>query len=213
MRYAFIDSGFGLLKTIYNLNINPPVASCYFMTAGVFPIGNKTDKEISRIVKKLIARLRMLDIDRTFICCNTLSSEFVNYRDVKNILSYNLKLITDKTVFISTFSTYKKLDNINKKYSQNLARHIEEINIERIIDDIDYLDIYKDRTVLGCTHYPLVKRIFETRFPQSEFVDGMDEMLSMISRGKEKDFYADERASEIIKTFFPRIVLKEINNS
>lgn len=213
MRYAFIDSGFGLLKTVYNLNINPPDATCYFLTSGDFPLGNKSDKEIQKIVKTLIKRLRSLDIDKAFICCNTLSSEFKDYRDVETILEHNLKLVSDDTCFISTYSTYKRISNQNKKFSLNLARYIEELDIEKVIDDIFSLNIESERVVLGCTHFPLVSRVFENAYPRTEFVDGDDIMLSKLERGNTLDFYADARATEIIATFFPTIVLKEIKSS
>ena len=152
------------------------------------PYGPKDSLELIKIINFNINYLKfILGCDYIVIACNSASANnFIKnkYTEMINPTSdYALKNHYKKSLLFATEATVK-----SKIYEQSFAKHgleldsyalpllanlIEEGEKQDIIQDYIRLEIQKlkcnknysfrnyDNFILGCTHYPLVKNIFE----------------------------------------------------
>ena len=57
---------------------------------------------------------------------------------------------------------------------------IESNHVKEIIELINGIDIKTDTAILGCTHFPLVKFIFEDLFPNIKFISNEDAIIDKL---------------------------------
>lgn len=193
-----LDSGVGglttvneLLKTLPNENI------IYFGDNKNVPYGNKRQDQIINLTRRMIEFLISKDVKVLAVACNTIST-IIDYiskdYDIKILkiidpVVSNIKNIEkkDKVGLIATNFTInsgyydKMLSGVKllKQGSPELAAIVDSgyINKEEIKDIIKY-HINKILTqdevnsiILGCTHYPIIKDLFEECYPNINFVD------------------------------------------
>lgn len=193
-----LDSGIGgvtVLREILKQNIHAKFI--YYSDSKNNPYGDKSEDEIYSIVKTIIDYLLDKGCVVIVLACNTASAICVKrlreaYPDTlfiaiepayKMVHDYNpngktLVMATEGTINSEKFLTlFNKYDNKNTTLlpCKGLAELIEEgneVKIDRYLDDnlSKYKDI--DNVVLGCTHYPLIKKNLRRVLGDVKFFDG-----------------------------------------
>lgn len=193
-----LDSGIGgvtVLREILKQNIHAKFI--YYSDSKNNPYGDKSEDEIYSIVKTIIDYLLDKGCVVIVLACNTASAICVKrlreeYPDIlfiaiepayKMVHDYNPKgktlvMATEGTIKSEKFLTlFNKYDNKNTILlpCKGLAELIEEgneVKIDRYLDDnlSKYKDI--DNVVLGCTHYPLIKKNIRRVLGNVKFFDG-----------------------------------------
>ena len=193
-----LDSGIGgvtVLREILKQGINAKFI--YYSDSKHNPYGDKSSDEVYSIVKTIVDYLLDKGCVAIVIACNTASTICVKrlreeYPDIlfiaiepayKMVHDYNPKgktlvMATEGTIKSEKFLTlFNKYDNKNTILlpCKGLAELIEEgneVKIDRYLDDnlSKYKDI--DNVVLGCTHYPLIKKNIRRVLGNVKFFDG-----------------------------------------
>ena len=195
---GILDSGIGgvtVLREILKQNIHAKFI--YYSDSKNNPYGDKSEDEVYSIVKTIIDYLLDKGCVVIVLACNTASAICVKrlreeYPDTlfiaiepayKMVHDYNPKgktlvIATEGTINSEKFLTlFNKYDNKNTILlpCKGLAELIEEgneVKIDRYLDDnlSKYKDI--DNVVLGCTHYPLIKKNIRRVLGNVKFFDG-----------------------------------------
>ena len=193
-----LDSGIGgvtVLREILKQGINAKFI--YYSDSKHNPYGDKSSDEVYSIVKTIVDYLLDKGCVAIVIACNTASAICVKrlreeYPDTlfiaiepayKMVHDYNPKgktlvMATEGTINSEKFLTlFNKYDNHKTILlpCKGLAELIEEgneVKIDRYLDDnlSKYKDI--DNVVLGCTHYPLIKKNIRRVLGNVKFFDG-----------------------------------------
>ena len=206
MRIGVFDSGIGGINVLSCLiEKYPHNEYVYFGDTKNLPYGDKQKKELLKLASSAIEFLISKNVEMIIIACGTISSTCYNklkkkydipiYDIISPTISYLKKSIYQNIGVIGTKRTIESnVFNINKK---NVIMHetpsfvpIIENNLieDRKKDIIDELKMFEnvDILVLGCTHYPLLKKTIEEYLNISTL--DMGEILSKkikISNGKD----------------------------
>ena len=195
---GILDSGIGgvtVLREILKQNIHAKFI--YYSDSKNNPYGDKSEDEVYSIVKTIVDYLLDKGCVAIVLACNTASAICVKrlreeYPDTlfiaiepayKMVHDYNPKgktlvMATEGTINSEKFLTlFNKYDNKNTTLlpCKGLAELIEEgndVKINQYLDDnlSKYKDI--DNVVLGCTHYPLIKKNIRRVLGNVKFFDG-----------------------------------------
>ena len=195
---GILDSGIGgvtVLREILKQNIHAKFI--YYSDSKNNPYGDKSEDEVYSIVKTIVDYLLDKGCVAIVLACNTASAICVKrlreeYPDTlfiaiepayKMVHDYNpngktLVMATEGTIKSEKFLTlFNKYDNKNTILlpCKGLAELIEEgndVKINQYLDDnlSKYKDI--DNVVLGCTHYPLIKKKIRRVLGDVKFFDG-----------------------------------------
>ena len=210
---GILDSGIGgvtVLREILKQNIHAKFI--YYSDSKNNPYGDKSEDEVYSIVKTIVDYLLDKGCVAIVLACNTASTICVKrlreeYPDIlfiaiepayKMVHDYNPKgktlvMATEGTINSEKFLTlFNKYDNKNTILlpCKGLAELIEEgneVKIDRYLDDnlSKYKDI--DNVVLGCTHYPLIKKNIRRVLGDVKFFDGSlgvsKELVRQLDRG------------------------------
>ena len=210
---GILDSGIGgvtVLREILKQNIHAKFI--YYSDSKNNPYGDKSEDEVYSIVKTIVDYLLDKGCVAIVLACNTASTICVKrlreeYPDIlfiaiepayKMVHDYNPKgktlvMATEGTINSEKFLTlFNKYDNKNTILlpCKGLAELIEEgneVKIDRYLDDnlSKYKDI--DNVVLGCTHYPLIKKNIRRVLGNVKFFDGSlgvsKELVRQLDRG------------------------------
>lgn len=195
---GIFDSGIGgstVLKEI--LKVLPKEKFIYYSDSKNNPYGNKNPDEIYKIVDQIIKYLISRGCIAIVIACNTASAVCVkklrkDYPDIifiaiepayKMVYDYNfpgktLVMATKGTIESEKFlSLYQKYDNHNTILLPciGLAEIIESGTKEQLNNYLqNHLENIKnvENVVLGCTHYPLIKKNIKNILGDVQFFDG-----------------------------------------
>ncbi len=197
---GILDSGIGgvtVLREILKQNIHAKFI--YYSDSKNNPYGDKSEDEVYSIVKTIVDYLLDKGCVAIVLACNTASAICVKrlreeYPDTlfiaiepayKMVHDYNpngktLVMATEGTINSEKFLTlFNKYDNHKTILlpCKGLAELIEEgneVKIDRYLDDnlSKYKDIDIDNVVLGCTHYPLIKKNIRRVLGDVKFFDG-----------------------------------------
>ena len=200
-KIGVFDSGIGGLTTLKEIRkLLPNEDYIYFADSVNNPYGEKTTEELFDITKNIVDFLIQEKVKLIVIACNTATTKCVNLlRDaypnmlfvgtepaIKVACDSNSKniLVLATPVTINSERT-KELINNFKRENQNITlikcdklANAIETNDNKLIDKLlhEYLDEYKDKKidtiVLGCTHYPLIKKNIKKILPKVTLVDG-----------------------------------------
>ena len=195
---GILDSGIGgvtVLREILKQNIHAKFI--YYSDSKNNPYGDKSEDEVYSIVKTIVDYLLDKGCVAIVLACNTASAICVKrlreeYPDTlfiaiepayKMVHDYNPKgktlvIATEGTINSDKFLTlFNKYDNKNTILlpCKGLAELIEEgndVKINQYLDDnlSKYRYIYN--VVLGCTHYPLIKKNIRRVLGDVKFFDG-----------------------------------------
>lgn len=212
------DSGIGGLTTLSEIiKLKPNENYLYFADNKNCPYGNKSKKELTRLVIQNINEiLQKFKIKMLIFACNTITAVSVN--KVRRIYKFSIvgmepaiKLAMENSgnksiVAIMTKSTLrqKRYKNLVKQTSgnvcsvsfKNLANDIEQNKIfDKNINYEDYFTAIKDSItennsdclVLGCTHYIYLKQILEKQL-KTKVYDGNKGVARRVSQLLENSF-------------------------
>lgn len=197
-KIGFFDSGIGgslVLKEC--IKLNPDFEYIYYSDSKNNPYGDKEKEELKSIVDKITKELINKDCKIIVIACNTASCECAEYlrEKYKNIYFIAIEpavkiasdLDSDGCIIMATKGTLdsEKFKVLFEKYHKDnyyllpcigLANMIENNQTEEIQEYLKkHLLPYKGRVssvVLGCTHYPLIKKEISDVLGNISFYDG-----------------------------------------
>lgn len=178
-KIGVFDSGIGGLNIALELNKKSKLDITYLADNLNLPYGDKTDKEIIKILTNIMNWFIERNINDILIACNTASNyidllkkEFPTL-EIKSIIEItSSQFINDNIIVFSTLKTAEKrlydkyLNNRNVYVPLNeLALLIEEYDLVKI-ESYLYSELKEYRNsdnkfLLACTHYSLAKNIFE----------------------------------------------------
>lgn len=182
---ALFDSGIGGLSILLEIKKKLPLENfIYFADQAYFPYGTKTKVELEKRTNKIAKFLIDKNAKMIVIACNTASVHTLS--SLRNKIQLPIigvvpaikpatKLISKKIGIMATQATFKSTEfqDLVKKFahkkqvfkikSNGLEEAVEQFNfakiksiLEKSLSDINDLGI--DTIVLGCTHYPLIKK-------------------------------------------------------
>ena len=238
---GIFDSGIGgvtVLKEI--IKIMPNENYIYYSDSKNNPFGDKSDNEIKHICDNIVQKLIKQNSKIIVIACNTASAKAANYlrekyKDIQFVaIEPAYKMVHDfaidkPTLIMATKGTIEseKFNLLLKKYNNHktyllpcigLADTIEEGDkgkVEKYLED--NLKEYKgkvENVVLGCTHYPLIKKQTEEILGHVRFFDGapnlarhlkeimVENNLLNTSDKKGKIYFEDSSGLEVKRTRF-----------
>lgn len=198
---GIIDSGIGGISILNEvIKYLPNENYIYYADSIHNPYGNKQKKELINIVNNIMKFLLKENVKLIIIACNTASTQVISYlrKTYPEILFVAvepaIKVAYDyyhesKVLVMATPGTIHsdRLMMMDKKYQQStrellacngLAELIENQSIEEIPSYLENLfkNINKEAievVVLGCTHYPFIKKEIEKAIGHSViFIDG-----------------------------------------
>ncbi len=182
---AVIDSGIGgvsilkqLIEKFHSGNF------IYFADNLYMPYGNKSKIWLNNRLKTIINEIKFkYKADYIIIACNTASAS-IEISEYTNVIT--MKFLKDY-VYFATNLTKKNLSNLNVIADKTLAKKIENYifdnkKLNQIVKQhvkyhkLNYLESY----VLGCTHYELVKPIFEKYCSKTKIINNSSFVINSI---------------------------------
>lgn len=208
---AVIDSGIGGVSVLSRLIAKYKAGNFLYFADNLFmPYGNKSPLILSNRLEEIINQLNKFYMpDTILIACNTASSviEESKYPNVKTIKFNN------NDTYLTTQLTKQQLKGYNVLVDANLASVIERniTNPSKLKQKINYhakmnnLASY-DSIILGCTHFELVKSIFEKCCKNTKFLCNSDSLIDNFNFKPNQSFATikvilskkDERYSDLI---------------
>ena len=200
-RVGVFDSGIGGLTVIEELKKELPKEDFLFYEDSLNnPYGEKDNETIKKIVENIVEYLIGQGCKIIVIACNTVTTVRISYlrNKYKNIVFIGtepaIKLACDKgyenvlvmatpatiaseRVNVLITNSKKDFENIYLVPCDGLANAIEVGDIlrqEELIHSIyeSYNDKNINAIVLGCTHYPMAKKIITKYFKNADLLDG-----------------------------------------
>lgn len=199
-KIGILDSGLGGLSVLKELlKILPNEDYLFYEDSINNPYGDKSDSEIFDIVSEIVNYLLEKECKIIVLACNTATTSclkklrkiypntiFVGTvpalkvsfdHNFKNTLLLATPYTIKSTRVEELINDFKHSDqNVYLESGKNLAHLIElgdAKKIEELLEDV--LTPYKnkiDSIVLGCTHYPLIRKTFKNILPNTEIIDG-----------------------------------------
>lgn len=199
-KIGLFDSGLGGLSILRTLvSILPNEDYLFYEDSINNPYGEKTEEELFEITSKIVDYLIKEECKIIVIACNTATTCCMKklrekYKDTifvgtvpaikvacdnnyKNIILLSTKYTHNSLRVKELIRDYKKDDQVIYNISgENLANLIEldkKDEIKELLNKL--LSEYKskaDALVLGCTHYPLIKKSISDVLPNTTLIDG-----------------------------------------
>ena len=192
------DSGLGGLTVLLHLQkLLPHERFLYVADNAHMPYGKFSTDQVKCFVVESIRRVvARMPIKMIVFACNTATNcASSTVREMFGVpvvcIEPALKLGAGYTCVVAfiTHTTYmqKKYQELRAKYppiaecasallAEWIEKYIQTGDIEyhtRILQTLGPYQVYKpDAVVLGCTHYPLIKKIFQKKFPNACLLDG-----------------------------------------
>lgn len=211
MRIVIYDSGFGLIP-FYQTLLQHKIYHTYFleMEEEMFPLGEKSEKELIKYADKKIEEWKEKRVDHVFIVCNTFS--LILKKMNLTSLPFQLHLIIEETLALlknkdatiigtKRTVTYLKKEGPTVINASKLVRFIEERNVEEIIKWIKKQKIKTPYLLLGCTHFSHIAFLFSIYFPHLILLDSYLSFLSYVPKGNHLKVYMNRKAKKAIKSF------------
>jgi len=182
---AIFDSGIGGLSVLKQLITKHKTGNyIYFVDNLHMPYGNKNQKWLKKRVNEIICKLKQVyKADEIIIACNTASTCIDDKQ--KNI--HKMKFDLNKTYY-ATYLTKTNLPEHNIIADKTLAKKIENniLNTDKLRKIISHhvkqhkLYMFKE-LVLGCTHYELVKNMFEEICPKTTILNNSNYLIEHLT--------------------------------
>ncbi len=226
-KVGVFDSGIGGLSILDKLKEMLLYEDFYYYGDSLNnPYGEKTDEELFKIVSNVVEKLIDEGCKLIVIACNTATTRCMKRlrETFKNIIfvgtvpaikvacdnRYKNTLVMATPATIESERTYELIRD-NKRYDQNiyllacpgLAKAIEDKDKEKIKEILkndfkDYKDKNIDSIVLGCTHYPFIKKEILEEMPGVTLIDGSVGVAKEVKRQlEEHGLLNDERVRKI----------------
>lgn len=224
MKVGVFDSGIGGLTVLRSLiDRFPNNEYIYYGDTLNVPYGNKSIETLKLLSSNIMDFLIKKNVDIIIIACGTISSNLKDYLinkydiDIIDIVSPTINYLNNsnynKIGLLATSNTIK-----SRIFSKNIKKDIKEVECPLFVNMIEnnnyadlkkYIEIYlsdlkdRDLIVLGCTHYPIIKKQIHEYIPNIELLD-MGDIISLTNNGKYK-----------LEMYFSKInetILNNINN-
>ena len=206
MRVGLFDSGVGGLTVLKTLIEKYPCNEyIYYGDTLNIPYGNKNKDELLKLSRNNINFLISKNVDIIIIACGTVSSNCLN--ELKKEYDIPILSIIEPTLEYLNKSDYKNIGviatnaTINSHiFSENVKNNVYEIATPKLvplienneltnINDIlhEYLDRYRDIIdvlVLGCTHYPIIKKEINNVIGDDVVIIDMSKLITLSNNGK-----------------------------
>ncbi len=198
MRIGLFDSGIGGLTVLKSfLKYHPNNEYFYYGDTKHLPYGEKTKEELYEYSKNIINFLLEKKVDIIIIACGTVSANLYDkLKEEYNIPIYSviselpkyleekqykntLVLATNATVNSHTFKRIIK-SNVTEVACPKLVPIIENNKYDELKEALDtYLNNLNeiDSIILGCTHYPIIRKYIEEKANNIDIID-MGEILA-----------------------------------
>ena len=206
MRVGLFDSGVGGLTVLKTLIEKYPCNEyIYYGDTLNIPYGNKNKDELLKLSRNNINFLISKNVDIIIIACGTVSSNCLN--ELKKEYDIPILSIIEPTLEYLNKSDYKNIGviatnaTINSHiFSENVKKNVYEIATPKLVTLIEnneftdinsilheYLDRYKDIIdvlVLGCTHYPIIKKEINNVIGDDALIIDMGKLITLSNNGK-----------------------------
>ena len=206
MRVGLFDSGVGGLTVLKTLIEKYPCNEyIYYGDTLNIPYGNKSKDELLKLSRNNINFLISKNVDIIIIACGTVSSNCLN--ELKKEYDIPILSIIEPTLEYLNKSDYKNIGviatnaTINSHiFSENVKKNVYEIATPKLVTLIEnneftdinsilheYLDRYKDIIdvlVLGCTHYPIIKKEINNVIGDDALIIDMGKLITLSNNGK-----------------------------
>lgn len=241
-KIGFFDSGIGGVTVLKEcIKVVPNFYYIYYSDSINNPYGDKSREEVLKIASSVVEYLIDKGCNIIVIACNTASAICVEYLRKKypSIIFVAIEPavkcaydnLEDNTLIMATKGTMdsEKFHNLYDKYHRNnfylkscvgLANLIEQGNTKEIKEYLnENISEYKEKVnsvVLGCTHYPLIKKEISTILGNVTFYDGsigvakrLKEVIkenNFISNNKTQILFIDSSNDKIKEERFNQIL-------
>lgn len=225
MKIGVFDSGIGGLTVLKSLISKYKAHYIYFGDTLNIPYGEKSKEELLMLTEKIIRFFEKEKVDLIIVACGTVSSNIYDELSKKtnikmiNIVYNIIDLIKkDNPSNIAVLATKKTIDshifknninNIIEISCPKIVPYIEK-NIGNINDILkEYLSFIKEKNinniVLGCTHYPLIKK---------DIQEYLDYKVNFYDMGKIllKNIKESNLKIEMYFSYLDENLIKNINN-
>lgn len=209
-KIGVFDSGIGGITVLKEcIKKCPNFSYIYYSDSKNNPYGEKNESELISIVDNIVTKLIAMGCKIIVIACNTASGVCVNYlrdkyKDIifiaiepaikvsydKNVKGATLVMATKATLNSDKFSNLYSRFKDSKKYyllECNDLAHLIEINDKKRVQEYLEKNLSKyrnkvDSVVLGCTHYPLIKREIRKVLGNIVFYDGSEGLSNRLQK-------------------------------
>ena len=180
------DSGIGGLTVLNKLReILPNENYIYLGDNENAPYGNKSLKELKRLVFSSLDYLVRLNVKALVIACNTVSTNLKN--EISNRYSvpiiFTLPKLSDNSAVLTCTPSTAKSDYVSRNFKglvvpfpmlaaeiENSVFDLQKVNYKA---DLNALPSGTNKIVLGCTHYVYLKELIKNE-TGAEIIDGLD---------------------------------------
>lgn len=196
---GIFDSGLGGFSVFDDLRKAYPNLDMHMFADQInAPYGNKSVDEIKEIAYEAMFRFNQQGIDSVLIACNTVSAVALDYlresfpsMNIWGIIDLTVSQIpegksvglvaTQATVDSNAYALALPHNELKQAALVDLVGLIEGLKSdEDILASISKVDVYhEDYLILGCTHFPLVKDLFE-KISDSTIVDSKIPIKSFV---------------------------------
>lgn len=208
-KIGFLDSGIGGVTVLKEcINLNPNYEYIYYSDSKNNPYGDKSREELIEIVEGVVLTLVDKGCNVIVMACNTASCICASYlrekyKDIKFIaIEPAIKLVHDKgnadnTLVMATKGTMdsEKFHILYEKYGGNNCYLLSCVGLANLIENSNGSDLEKyldenlrryngkvNSVVLGCTHYPLIKKEIRKVLGDVDFYDGANGVARQLLR-------------------------------
>ena len=224
-KVGVFDSGIGGLTVLKEcIKQNPNYEYIYYSDSIHNPYGEKTEEEVQRISDNITSFLISKKCKIIIIACNTASATsadylrkkypnisfiaiepaikpaYLNRNKKENCLVMATPITINSQKFNKLYKTYTN-DHFYKIPCENLANLIETGDKKKIKDYLEYhLSKYKNKVssvVLGCTHYPMIKKEIKEVLGNIDFYDGSKGVAKQLKKVIEENEIKKEKETKI----------------
>lgn len=209
-RIVVFDSGLGSLSIIKAIQKRCKAEIIYFADRENFPYGKKSKKELEKIIKKSIQKLKgefypdliVIGSNTPTIMLDLTSNQILGVNPPlkeagKKSITKNIAILATETVVKSRMlSDYIKNCKISTKiaiHKVNSSSLVQLVESGKFIENKDYcrklikkklfnefVNNNIDTATLSSTHLPFLKPLLESEFPKIEFLDPADNVAKNI---------------------------------
>lgn len=226
---GILDSGVGGLTAVVQMNkLLPQESIIYFGDSKRMPYGNRTNEEIIFYANEIIHYLEDRGVKAILLACNTISSQIDQLESnvpLFSIVDAGSMAVVNETQeksvgVIATYATVKSgvyektISNLNPQLkviansSISLPKIIDsqlddlqllEDNIKECIDPILEKDPSIRNLLLGCSHFPIIKKEIGELYPDLKFIDPAKKLVHILQNYLHKhDLNTDESERHLV---------------